>query len=59
MGKSENLGFYLINYAKNAIKLHELQHANSKPLATVRPKLFYFAGTFLNYPDFLFHIIFT
>ena len=40
MGKSENLGFYLINYAKNAIKLHELQHANSKPLATVRPKLF-------------------
>ena len=27
-------------------------------LATVRRKLFYFAGTFLNHPNFLFHIIF-
>ena len=28
-------------------------------LATARRKLFYFAGTFLNYSNFLFHIIFV
>ena len=39
------------------ISTTDLHHANSWPLATVRRKPLCFAGTFLNYPDFLFHIV--